>query len=87
MRKKQQPNGLKVTAVRFNPETSIGAQCREVRKMMGVTLRELSERTGFGLSNISHFENDSGTFEKYNSFTYPFACLKALGVKTVTFHL
>lgn len=35
----------------------IGNECREVRKMFNITLRELSEHSGVPIKTLSTFEN------------------------------
>lgn len=38
-------------------QKKIGNECREVRKMFNITLRELSERSGVPIKTLSTFEN------------------------------
>lgn len=38
-------------------QKKIGNECREVRKMFNITLRELSEHSGVPIKTLSTFEN------------------------------
>lgn len=38
-------------------QKKIGNECREVRKMLNITLRELSEHSGIPIKTLSTFEN------------------------------
>jgi transcriptional regulator with XRE-family HTH domain len=76
----------KIVSVKLNKREPFSSQLRRIRISMGITGSALAREIGCHVSNMSHYEKQSGTW-KMGSTEMAFKYAKALGAKRVIIEL